>query len=83
MGATKSIQKWEPKGPSILALLIDDISKMSASEQKLLWMKINKERLSTFAKELDASVVPHNLSAEEVDELILEAKKYARKKKKG
>lgn len=45
--------KQESKtGPSTFALLIDDISKMSASKQKLLWMQINQEKLSSFAEEL-------------------------------
>jgi len=81
MSAVKSYQKLSEKGPSTFALLIDDINKMSASEQKLLWMQLNQKKLSSLAKALDASVVPHNLSQEEIDALITEAKQHGRKKK--
>lgn len=67
--------------PSTFALLVDNISKMSTSEQKLLWMQLNKKRISALAKEIDASVTSHTLSSKEIDELIAEAKQYARKKK--
>ncbi len=73
MNAAKSLQNNH--GPSTFALLVDDINKMTESEQKLLWIQLNKERLSTLARELDASIVPHNLSASEIDELINEARK--------
>ena len=81
MDTVKSHEQTGTGGASIFALLIDDINKMTASEQKLLWMKINKKKLSTYAKELDASVVPHNLSADEIDELIREARKNGKQKK--
>lgn len=81
MSTAKSYQASDSKGPSILALLVDDISKMSVSEQKLLWMQLNKKKISTLAQQLDASVTPHNLSADEIDALINDAKKYGRKKK--
>jgi hypothetical protein len=81
MNTVKSYQKLSEKGPSTFALLVDDIHKMSASEQKLLWMQLNQKKLSSLAKALDASVVPHNLSQEEIDALITEAKQHGRKKK--
>jgi hypothetical protein len=81
MGAAKSYSSLKQKSPSILALLVDDISRMSASQQKLLWMQINKKKLTALARELDNSVVPHNLSSDEIDALIAEAKKYGKKKK--
>lgn len=81
MGAIKSYSSFEPKGPSILALLIDDITKMSASEQKLLWMELNKNKLTTLARELDNAVTPHHLSADDIDILISQAKKNGKKKK--
>ncbi len=82
MSAGKSIASLS-KGPSILAMLVDDISRMSVSEQKLLWMQLHKEKLGTLARELDASVPTHQLSATDIDSLITEARKNAGKKKKG
>jgi hypothetical protein len=81
MGAAKSYSPLKQKSPSILALLVDDISRMSASQQKLLWMQINKKKLTALSRELDSSVVPHNLSSDEIDTLIAEAKKHGKKKK--
>ena len=81
MSTTNSYQKAHKDGPSIFALLVDDINKMTETEQKLLWMQINKEKISSFAKKLDESVLPHNFSAGEIDELINEARKYAHNKK--
>ena len=74
MNAVKSFQNNH--GPSTFALLVDDINKMTESEQKLLWIQLNKEKLSTLAHELDASIMPHNFSASEIDELISEARKH-------
>ena len=81
MSAIKSYSAVEPKGPSILALLVDNISQMSVSEQKLLWMQLNKKKISALATEIKQSVTPHNLSGDEIDTLIAEAKKYGKKKK--
>jgi hypothetical protein len=83
MSTVKSYQKLTQKGPSTFALLVDSIAGMSASAQKVLWMQLNKEKLSSYATELDARVTPNNLTASEIDSLILEAKKNGRKKKKG
>ena len=69
------------KGPSTFALLVDDISKMSEPEQKLLWLQLNKEKVSTLAQTLDAAVAPHNLSATDIDNLITEARNHGRQKK--
>jgi hypothetical protein len=66
-----------------LALLVDNISRMSVSEQKILWMQLNQNKLATLAQEIDANVPPHNLSSNDIDALISEAKKNGRKKKKG
>ncbi len=55
--------------------MVEDIRKMSPSKQKLLWIQLNKEKLSSLAKELDASVTPNNLTATEIDLLISEARK--------
>lgn len=74
MSAVKSYQKLSEKGHPHFALLIDNIHKMNASEQKLLWMQLNQKKLSSLAKALDASIVPNNLSQEEIDALINEAK---------
>jgi len=82
MSAINSYQKRDNTGPSTFAMLIDDINKMSESEQKLLWIQINKEKISTLAKELDASVVPNNLSTGEIDMLINEARKNGKLTKK-
>jgi hypothetical protein len=81
MGAAKSYSSLEQNRPSILALLVDNISRMSASEQKLLWMQLNKKKISALAQEIDAATTPHNLSANDIDTLITEAKKYGKKKK--
>lgn len=81
MSAIKSYSTVEQKGPSILALLVDNISRMGASEQKLLWMQLNKKKLTTLAKQLDNTVAAHHLSAPDIDQLISEAKNG--KKKKG
>lgn len=83
MRAVKSRQSTNTPGPSILALLVDDISRMSVSEQKLLWMQLNQNKLATFAREIDISSAPHNLSSNDIDALISEAKKNGSKKKKG
>ncbi len=37
-------------------------------------MQINIDKLFAFAKEVDASVVPNNLTPLEIDELIIEAR---------
>ncbi len=71
------------QGPSILALLVDNISRMSVSEQKLLWMQLNQNKLNALAREIDANVPAHILSSADIDALISEAKKNGRKKKKG
>ena len=83
MRAVKSHQSANTPGPSILALLVDNSSRMSVSEQKLLWMQLNQNKLATLAREIDANVPPHNLSSNDIDALISEAKKNGRKKKKG
>ncbi len=83
MGTAKAQRpKVGSSGPSIFALLIDDIHKMSESEQKALWLQLNVNKVSAVAKELDASVVPNNFSAKEIESMISEAKKNARSKKK-
>lgn len=61
--------------------LIDDISRMSASQQKLLWMDLNKKKLSILVGELAKSVPPNNLLQADIDQLINEAKRNGRKKK--
>jgi hypothetical protein len=82
MRAVKSSQSINIPGPSILALLVDDISRMSESEQKLLWMQLNEDKLATLAREIDASSPPNNLSSDDIDALIREATKNGSKKKK-
>ena len=76
MGTAKSYQIPDKSGPSTFALLVDDIHKMSEAEQKLLWLQINLEKLSSLAKKLDTSVAPHNLSPDEIDALITEARNH-------
>jgi hypothetical protein len=58
------------KQPSTFALLVDDISKMTLSEQKLLWIKLNKEKLGSLAKKMDAKASPGNLSDKQVATLV-------------
>lgn len=79
MSTVKSYKKLNQQGPSTFALLVDEIRNMSASAQKLLWMQLNQDRLSVLASEIDAHVSPNNLTSGEIDSLILEAKKGARK----
>lgn len=55
-------------------MLVDHINRMSESEQKTLWLQINKDRLSLLAKEIDKSVISHSLTTAEIDEMISEAK---------
>ena len=81
MEAAKSYQNKTYASPSIFALLVDDINKMTESVQKLLWMKINKKKISAYAKVIDASVTPHNLSSDEIDALISEARSHGKRKK--
>jgi hypothetical protein len=81
MGAVKSYSSLRPKGPSILAMLVDDISRMTTAEQKVLWMEINKNKLTTLAQEIDNSATSHNLTSNDIDKLISEAKKNGKKKK--
>jgi len=83
MGVVKTNRNVARKGVSTFALLIDDINKMSESQQKLLWLQINKEKVTSLTRELDASVAPHTLSVNEIDLLIKEAKGHSRKKKEG
>lgn len=83
MSTVKSISKQFQNEPSVFALLVDNISKMSLSEQKLLWMKLNKEKIAELAREIDAGASPDNLTEEEINTLVKEARTYARKKKKG
>ena len=83
MNGTRLNRNLDGNGPSTFALLVDDINKMSEPEQKLLWVQLNKEKLSSFAQEIDASVIPHNLSANDIDNLITEARNYCNDKKKG
>ncbi len=75
MNSVKSYDQSNTGSPSVFALLVDDINKMTESEQKVLWMNINKEKLSVLANEIDASVPSHNFSALEIDSLINEARK--------
>lgn len=63
MGTLRSNQVSGKNEPSTFALLVDDINKMSEPEQKLLWMQLNREKISTFVKEIDNSVATHNLSS--------------------
>jgi len=82
MGTIKSPGVRESKsGPSLFALLVDDIRGMNESEQKLLWMEINKKKLSSLAKEIDNSVRPHNFTQDEIDIMISDARKNGNKKK--
>jgi hypothetical protein len=83
MGLVKTRKKLAGKAVSTFALLVDDINKMSESQQKLLWLQINKDKVSALSEELDDSVTSHSLSQGEIDSLINEAKKHVRKKKKG
>ncbi len=69
------------KQSSVFALLVDDIAKMSASEQKTLWIKLNKEKLTVLAKEIDTKVRPSDLSDEEIASLVKKARRYEKKKK--
>ncbi len=81
MGVVKTTKNRAKAGSSTFALLVDDINKMSESRQKLLWLQIHEEKVSSLAKELDATVTPHNLLPGEIDSLIKEARKHGRKKK--
>lgn len=83
MGVLKSNINLPANSPSTFALLIDNINKMSESEQKALWIELNQERLSILAKEIDNSVLPNNLSAADIEALIAEAKKISHGKAKG
>ncbi len=83
MGTVKPHSSVNKTSPSTFALLIDDINKMSESEQKALWLQLNKEKLGFFAKEIDASVTPHNFNEAEVDALINEAIRNGRGKRKN
>ena len=83
MSITKSYEQVNKKTPSTFALLVDDIRNMSASQQKLLWVQLNKEKISSLAQDIDAAVVPNNLSASAIDSLIREARKNGSKKKKS
>jgi|GEM_PF-5937798 len=70
--------------PSVFALLIDKISRMSKAEQKLLWIQLNKKKLLAEAEKIDASIAPNNLTDDEIASLVKEARtSYARKKKKS
>ncbi len=83
MRTVKSIFKQLQDEPSVFALLIDNIRKMSISEQKLLWMKLNKDKISKLAREIDAGTSPNNLTQDEINTLVKESRAYARKEEKG
>ena len=83
MGTAKSYQDSNKIGASTFALLIDDINKMSESEQKSLWLQINKEKVSQLAKELDISVKPNNFSDQEIARMINEGRRNGNLKKKN
>lgn len=83
MDVALSISKQFQEEPSVFALLVDSISKMSLSEQKLLWIKLNRKKLLAKAKEIDMSICPNNLTDDEINTLVKEARTYAHKKKKG
>lgn len=68
------------KQPSTFALLVDDISKMTPPEQKLLWIKLNKEKLTSLAKGIDAKAKPSGLSDEDISSLVKKARKYGNRK---
>jgi len=69
------------KQPSTFALLVDDISKMTPSEQKLLWIKLNKEKLSSLAKGIDSKSSSDNITDEKVAALVKKARKNGKKEK--
>lgn len=52
---------------------------MNEAEQKLLWIQLNKEKLSAFAQSLDEQVTSHDLSIADIDSLIEEARRNGRK----
>ncbi len=79
MNAVNQSRNSTKSGPSTFALLVDDINKMSESEQKVLWIQINKEKISSLAKEIDNSVSAHNFSNDEISAMITEARKNGRK----
>jgi hypothetical protein len=54
----------------VFALLVDNISKMSISEQKLLWIELNKCKIGELAKEIDSETVKNSLTEEEVVSLV-------------
>jgi hypothetical protein len=81
MGTVKSISNQFQNEPSVFALLVDNISKMSLSEQKLLWMKLNKEKIAELAREIDAGSSPDTLTDNEINMLVREARSNVRKKK--
>ncbi len=83
MGTIKPYQRTGKNGPSTFAMLVDNINKMSESEQKLLWIQINKEKLSTLAKEIDISVTQNNFSEGQIDEMIKEARNNGKGRKKS
>lgn len=80
MDIAKSYASYPANCSSILALLIDDIIKLSPSGRKLLWMELNKEKLKIFAREIDQAVIPHQYSSADLDALIAEAKKSSKNK---
>jgi len=80
MSAVKPYANRHKQGPSTFALLVDDINKMSESEQKALWIQINREKLSSLAKGIDISVSTHNFSAKQIDGLLSEARKNGKRK---
>lgn len=69
------------KQPSTFALLVDDISKMTLPEQKLLWINLNKKKLTSLAKGIDAKATPSDLSDEDIASLVKKARGYGKKKK--
>ncbi len=70
MSAVKPYQNLIQNEPSTFALLVDNIRNMDEAEQKLLWLQLNQKKLSEMAKKLDESVVPNNLSEDEIYSLV-------------
>jgi len=83
MSASRTQVTVDNSGPSVFALLIDNIQQMSEAEQKTLWVQINSDKVGAFARELDAATVPHNFSDTAIATLITEALSNAKNKQKG
>ena len=75
MRPNKSHSSLEQNEPLALTLLAEEISRISLSKQKLLWMQLNKKKLEALAYKIDSSVSDHSFTNDDINILVTDAKR--------